>query len=270
MKAGIMGCGVIGGTLLRACQTRCVKVCGYDIAKPELGPFEDLLDADLILLCLPTPTKYGEQDVSALKSAILRLSQAKYKGSVAIRSTVLPGTTAVFAATFPKLNFIHNPEFLTEANAAADLLNQGTVLLGGKKTDVAKAFWKEFDPGVVVKCYPDSTTTEMAKYIHNCFLAVKVGFCNEIYALCQNIGAQYDSATEAASFMGKVGWNHTKVPGPDGKLGFGGMCFVKDTASLLKFMQDFGLSAEILASAIVANKRRRPEAYDGTENTGNT
>ena len=43
--------------------------------------------------------------------------------------------------------------------------------------------------------------------------------------------------------MLKNGWinhMHTEVPGQDGKLGFGGACFPKDTAALLADMKREG------------------------------
>jgi UDPglucose 6-dehydrogenase len=280
MSAGIMGCGVVGGSLLKACQAKGMEVSGYDIAKPELGPFENLLSTDIIFLCLPTPTKEGVQTTAALQAAISRLHTALYDGVVVIKSTVLPGTTGGFEAQFPSMRFAHNPEFLTEANAYNDTLHQGTILIGGTaggRLEQIRAFWKTFDSTATIKMYPHPATTEMAKYMHNCMLAIKVGFCNDIYELCQKVKVHheqtldYNEVAEAAAMLGKIGGNHTSVPGPDGKIGYGGMCFIKDTTALMELaVEKYSLLMETLQGAIAGNVRRRPGAYDGTENTGYT
>jgi UDP-glucose 6-dehydrogenase len=50
-----------------------------------------------------------------------------------------------------------------------------------------------------------------------------------------------------------------KVPGPDGKFGFGGMCFPKDTSALLKFAESNGVHLGVLDSAIRVNKSLRDD-----------
>jgi UDP-glucose 6-dehydrogenase len=44
-----------------------------------------------------------------------------------------------------------------------------------------------------------------------------------------------------------------QVPGPDGAMGFGGMCFPKDTAALLKWAEENGQSLEVLNAAVKKN-----------------
>jgi UDP-glucose 6-dehydrogenase len=49
------------------------------------------------------------------------------------------------------------------------------------------------------------------------------------------------------------------VPGPDGKRGFGGMCFPKDTAGLLHYAKDMGINMDILETAVYKNKQLRDD-----------
>ena len=56
--------------------------------------------------------------------------------------------------------------------------------------------------------------------------------------------------------MIKNGWinsMHTNVPGKDGKLGYGGMCFPKDTNALLTFLKNQGSKHQILEACIEEN-----------------
>jgi UDPglucose 6-dehydrogenase len=68
----------------------------------------------------------------------------------------------------------------------------------------------------------------MVKYAHNVFGALKVTYFNCIYDLCQKLGMDYERVR--AGILGSTYINemHTKVPGPDGKLGYGGKCVPKD------------------------------------------
>ena len=54
-----------------------------------------------------------------------------------------------------------------------------------------------------------------------------------------------------------VNSQHTYVPGPDGKKGFGGKCFPKDTKGLKATFEEYEVEAPVLNSAIKANKKRR-------------
>ena len=84
-------------------------------------------------------------------------------------------------------------------------------------------------------------------------------FFNELYLLCQKLGISYNNVS---STMLKNGWinpMHTIVPGTDGKLGFGGMCFPKDTAALLAFMKTEGVPHKVLEAAVEECKQVRHE-----------
>ena len=43
---------------------------------------------------------------------------------------------------------------------------------------------------------------------------------------------------------------HTQVPGPDGKISYGGMCFPKDTNALLEFMKKIESDHKIIEACI--------------------
>ena len=270
MKIGLIGCGVIGDALRRACVAKSIEIAVYDKFKPEWQDRESLLDAALVFLCVPTPTQRDHQDLSALEESLHWLQSKDYPGVVVIRSTVIPGTTAGLQKLF-RIPLVHCPEFLTAARPLEDMLEQRTVLLGSSSQPalvVAKDFWLNFDSRLTVQLYGSPSITEMAKYLHNCFLATKVGFFNEMYDLCWKLGIDYDQALHGACGIGQVGPGHTRVPGPDGQRGFGGMCFIKDTAALQGLADALGLPPGILTTVIAENRRRRPEAYDGREKTG--
>lgn len=260
MKIGICGLGVVGGAIARAFQRReSNTVIGYDIDPQKKGsPLPALLDCEVIFLCLPTPTRDGKQDLTALTSVLAVLSRESYPGAVCIKSTVLPGTTKRLQGDYPNLALAHNPEFLTERRPLDDFLEQESVLvgtaLGSAFHSILNAYHTILSPFTPVKHYQDPTVTEMAKYIHNCFLAAKVGLMNEFHSICSALGISYAETIAAALTQGKIAPSHTKVPGPDGKLGYGGMCFPKDVNAFTAWAKESGHPAVILES--VRNQNR--------------
>jgi len=53
--------------------------------------------------------------------------------------------------------------------------------------------------------------------------------------------------------IGFVGGSHLRVPGPDESFGFGGACFPKDTAALLKIAEDYNVQLNVLDTAVKKN-----------------
>jgi UDPglucose 6-dehydrogenase len=265
MKVGIIGCGVIGGALLRACVAKGIEVFPYDPSKEGMKDFKVILGTDLVFLCLPTPTKDGVQNVDAITSTLAWLNTQGYQNPIVIRSTVLPGSTAEFQYNYPTLNLAHCPEFLTAATPLEDLIKQTVVLIGAPDKETRQAvtaFWRYFDKKTPIETFYDTTETEMAKYIHNCFLATKVSFMNDMYELCNSMECKYEEALRGALAVGQIGKGHTAVPGPDGEQGYGGMCFPKDMNALQDFAVKQGLKVETLIGAVKGNWRRRSKPED--------
>jgi UDPglucose 6-dehydrogenase len=262
MKVGIIGNGVIGGALASVAASKGFLVSVYDKYQPKLDDFKPILKTEIVFLCLPTITVGMRQDQIPVFEVCERLFNEDYDGVVVLRSTVVPGTTDRLTAQFPGLKLVHNPEFLTAAKPKEDLINQPAVILGSRFNDAAmqaREFWLAFDDTLTIHFFQTPLYSEMIKYTHNCFLSVKVGFFNDIYDVCRKLGIQYDDMMEGVHAIGQVGRNHSKVPGPDGKPGFGGMCFPKDTKAFLLFAMSLGAPMDVLHGAVTGNKLRRPD-----------
>ena len=71
-----------------------------------------------------------------------------------------------------------------------------------------------------------------------------------------------------ATLDDRIGASHSTVPGHDGKKGFGGTCFPKDTLALLREFEDSNVESFLLKGAVERNiKIDRPE-QDWSENVG--
>jgi UDPglucose 6-dehydrogenase len=90
-------------------------------------------------------------------------------------------------------------------------------------------------------------------------LATKVSFANEMKMICDGINIDYDKVVEYATHDERLGKSHWVVPGPDGKLGFGGSCFPKDINALIKFAEKLDIQTNVLLSAWDTNLDVRPE-----------
>ena len=101
---------------------------------------------------------------------------------------------------------------------------------------------------------------EMVKMFRNCYLATKVSFCNEMYEYCHKLDVNYENVRKIAASDDRILHSHTLVPGHDGRKGFGGTCFPKDTSSLKYEMTKIGVKPYIMEAIIDRNETiDRPE-----------
>ena len=98
----------------------------------------------------------------------------------------------------------------------------------------------------------DINTASFIKYTMNSFYATKVTFMNSMYDVAKKMNVNYEEATQILSKHPWMGSNHFKVPGPDGKRGFGGPCLPKDTECLVK-----KYDVELLKNVLELNKHYR-------------
>ena len=111
--------------------------------------------------------------------------------------------------------------------------------------------------------FTDKITASLIKYSINSFLASKVTFFNELKDLFNSSGAteDWDIFTDILAMDERIGNSHMDVPGHDGRLGFGGACFTKDTAALIKYSQTLEKEFSLLKQAVEINNNIRSK-YD--------
>lgn len=259
MKIGVIGVGVVGNamyqSLLEKSHDKKFTIVAYDKFK-NIGTFEEMLTTEMVFLCLPTLYSYdtSSYDKSALHEICEKLVGSKYQGLVIIKSTVEPTTTQSFADKY-NLSFFHNPEFLTARTAYEDFHDQKHIIIGksSNATDVQLeklvAFYKYYYPSAQIStCH--CTESESVKIFCNCYYAVKVQFFNELYLMCNKLDMNYNKVKDTMLKNGWINPMHTDVPGPDGQLSYGGMCFPKDTNALLSFMKSLDVPHAVLEGTV--------------------
>ena len=261
---GIVGQGFVG-TAVKEGMSKFYEIYTYDkyvSSKSNVLNLQELCDkTKIIFVCLPTPMlKNGRCDTSVVEETIKLIDTYNKNNIVILKSTVPPGTTEHLNRTAVNTPIVFNPEFLTEANYVDDFKNQNRIIIGGPRpasTIVKNVFRKAFPQTQIVKT--SSSVAECVKYFTNTFLATKVSFANEFKTICNQINVDYDKVLEYAFYDERIGKTHLSVPGPDGKLGFGGSCFPKDVNALIYFSKQLNLEPIILNSVWDKNLEVRPE-----------
>ena len=105
----------------------------------------------------------------------------------------------------------------------------------------------------------DSTTAELIKYMNNTFFATKVSIINEFKLLSDKLNANWEDALYGFASDGRIGDSHLHVPGPDGRLGYGGTCFPKDVNALLTFANENEINLNTIEGGWKTNLEVRPE-----------
>lgn len=263
LTVGIIGLGFVGGAMKKSFELKDVNVKGYDKYK-ESDDFEDVINCDFIFLCLPTLYDYnkGEYDKSIIESVCNDLKQNNYNGGVIIKSTVEPNTTENLYKKY-KLNLLHNPEFLTAVTAFEDFHDQKHIVLGNfnfneNQMDKIYKFYSELYPLAAISIC-SSKESESMKLFCNTFYAVKIQFFNELFVLCQNTDCNYERILGLMLTNNWINPMHTKVPGPDGQLSYGGFCFPKDTNALLQHMKKNNSPCKLLEASIEERNQMRKD-----------
>lgn len=221
MKIGLIGLGVVGGTLERWFRENTKhELALYD---PPKGLVDSLKGCEAIFISVPVPSGAGGQDLTILRQVVARAKQ--YTPNVFIRSTVLPETN-------DDLGTISMPEFLTERTAYENFCELPIIVGQGISEQQLRVIFpgKETYRLTNIEC-------ELAKFAHNCFGALKVTYFNVIEELSRKLGARFDAVKFGASITGFIEMeHHTQVPGPDGLRGYGGKCFPENIRALKLFL----------------------------------
>jgi len=250
-----------------------IQIYVYDIRPEACQPpgitLENLdSECDLIFFCLPTPLNHDGTCYTKILEDTIRKCSNPYK---IIRSTVPVGFSVKHGCYFM-------PEFLTEARWENDFRSTKEWIVGiptGSSAAITDFQRQEFktrisklikrsrkngaiDSSSVVFC--DTNEAEMLKLMKNCFLAAKVSMMNEFHDFCNATNTNYNTVIELAKKDARMGTSHFQVPGPDGRCGFGGTCFPKDTHSLYCQMNAHGVVPHVFPAVLTRNDTHdRPE-----------
>lgn len=273
MKIGIVGHGFVGGAVTNAFTngkfTLTIIDPKYEFGTGPVNKIKDLHDVPFIFVCVPTPpNEDGTVDTTIIDSVFSELNKLTHNPIVILKSTITPDFFDDLDINF---RLVYNPEFLTERNANKDFINPSMQLLGGNNEDCSEVKTLYSNSKVskdTPTIYTDWKTASLVKYAINSFLASKVIWFNQFKKIFEKtLENEYDHTrqdpwlvfTRILQHDSRIGVSHMDIPGPDGKVGFGGHCFPKDTMALLSYSENIGEFMSVLEEVInVNNKIRNP------------
>lgn len=260
MQIGIIGNGFVGNAIYQNFKDR-VETKVFDV-RPEksLNTKEEVVNTNIIFVCLPTPMLADGQCNLSFVEDFFKTVEPKGDPLFVIKSTVPIGTTDRMSRLRGDLRIVHNPEFLTALNAVEDFRSADRNIIGGyqKWCLELKDFYTDHFPYTPIQIV-SSKESETIKYFCNSYLAAKVAFFNNLYEICQELGMNFDSVKDGVTSDSRIGTSHTKVPGPDGLMGFGGYCFPKDINALINTLKENNIDDRLFSTVWEYNKSIRQE-----------
>ncbi|MFE2104944.1 nucleotide sugar dehydrogenase [Kitasatospora sp. NPDC059463] len=240
---------------------------------------EAIMGSDVSLVCVGTPsepngslcTTYLERVTEEIGAAV---AERGGRQTVVFRSTMLPGTCLnllvpileKYAGTAGvDFGVAVNPEFLREGTSVRDFFDPPKTVIGEldpQSGDVVAALYEGL-PGEVFRV--PVPTAEAIKYADNAFHGLKIGFANELGAVCRALGVDSHQVIDVFLADHKLNISPAYLrPG----FAFGGSCLPKDLRSLVHAAQRADVAVPILSHVLPSNAEHLRRALELVERTG--
>lgn len=236
--------------------------------------------SDISLVCVGTPSaSNGSLSTAHLERVSEQIGKAlaEHPGrhTVVFRSTMLPGTCLDLLVPILEkssggtagvdFGVAVNPEFLREGSSVRDFFDPPKTVIGEldpQSGDVVATLYEDL-PGQVFRV--PIPVAEMTKYADNAFHGLKIGFANELGAVCRALGL--DSHRVMDVFLADRKLNISPAylrPG----FAFGGSCLPKDLRGLVHAARRADVSVPILAHVLPSNEEHLRRAFELVARTG--
>ena len=285
--AAVVGLGYVGLPLLVGMHAAGFRVIGIDSDDAKVDALRDrrshigdvtdseveamdrasfsetpapLADADVIVLCLPTPLTDGAPDLTMVLTAAEDVARFLTPGVlVVLESTTYPGTTEELLRPILEASGLqagrdfalgYSPERIDPGNREHRLDTTPKIVSGltDRCRELAVSFYSAFIHTVVTTSTPREA--EMAKLIENTYRQVNIALVNELAVLARDLGVDIWESLHAAAtkpFGYQPFW-----PGP----GVGGHCIAIDPTYLSwRAGQQLGYRVEFIEHANEVNNR---------------
>ena len=244
-------------------------------------------ESDAIFIAVGTPPQPdGQPDLESLEAAARNIGACLSASQFTVvinKSTVPVGSGNLVEALVRegieaqpgdsraiRFGVASNPEFLREGSAVADSLYPDRIVVGASTAETIDIMRRLYEP-LVAQTFPappglprpaslgpvplhltSLTSAEMIKYACNAFLAMKIGFANEIANICERVGAE---ATEVMAGIGLDSRIGSRFLNPG--VGWGGSCFGKDIRALQHTAREYGYQSLLLNATLEVNAAQR-------------
>lgn len=246
----------------------------------EQGRLEATMDyeyavhnSEISFITVGTPgTKEGHLNLNYVYGAARQIGRAMADKNefhtVAIRSTVLPGTNKRVgeiieeeSGKFRGKDFavVSNPEFLREGTAVRDYLNPPFTLIGTDSKNAEEKMRRLYEDIPAEFISADIEVAEIMKYVNNTYHALKIVFANEVGNICKELGID---GREVMEIFCKD--KHLNISPYYFKPGFayGGSCLPKDTKALCTLAHDLHVNVPVINAISPSNELQKKNAID--------
>lgn len=227
------------------------------------SPQSEVGSADAVFIAVGTPSDAnGAIDLSYVHAAARSIASDLRPGTVVvIKSTVVAGTASQVSAIIAAergnsdISVASNPEFLREGSAIADFLQADRVVIGvedGAAQALLEALYQPLVDAGIPLVVTRTANAELIKYAANAFLALKIGFINDVANLCEKLGGDVGEVAHGIGLDHRIGTAFLQA-GP----GFGGSCFPKDTQAFAHLGAQHGAAQPLIETLIANNDARK-------------
>lgn len=233
-----------------------------------------VLSTDISLVCVGTPSgPGGSLSTAFLENVTDQIGSALAEKAgwhvVTYRSTMLPGTCE--SLLIPRLcsgsgkqagvdfGVCVNPEFLREGTSIRDFNAPPKTVVGQTDSRSGETVMQLYEGLPGPRFHVPVGIAEMIKYADNSFHALKVGFANEIGAICSVLGL--DSHKLMDVFLADTKLNISPAylrPG----FAFGGSCLPKDVRAITHAARQHDVDVPLLANVLSSNETHLRRAIE--------
>jgi GDP-mannose 6-dehydrogenase len=238
-----------------------------------------IIKTDLSIVAVGTPTgPNGHLNLDYIFKVAEHFGEAlKEKDDfhiITIRSTILPGTIAKFAAIVEAgcgktrnkdFAVVSNPEFLREGTAVYDYFHPPVTLIGSECKPAAEKVASLYSHLPAEITITETEVAEIMKYINNTYHALKIAFANEVGNICSALEIDshkvmdifcMDKVLNISSYYFKPGF------------AYGGSCLPKDLKGLRTLAHDLYVDVPVIESIDKNNHLQIERAVEMIQQTG--
>jgi UDPglucose 6-dehydrogenase len=212
------------------------------------------------------PDEDGAADMQYVLAAASNIGRhmTDYK-LVVDKSTVPVGTADRVRSTIARalaargvsvpFSVVSNPEFLKEGAAVEDFMRPDRIVIGAddeRAVLLMRSLYAPFQRSHERVVVMDIRSAELTKYAANAMLATRISFMNELALLAEKVGADIELIRHGIGSDPRIGHQFLYAG-----CGYGGSCFPKDVAALIRSAGVAGQPLQVLQAVEAANERQK-------------